>query len=147
MINDLIMRTLKRKATLCTPNVQLDCDKNTYLISGRSYPLEADLFYLPILNWFDDLLASDIPNSIQFKVNLEYLNIASSKRIMFLFYKLIELQNAGCQVLVRWMYNSEDPDMLEIGHDYSIMTEDLHFIFEPYQAKKPVSKSAVLSMN
>lgn len=128
------MQTLKRKATLSTPRVFLDPTSNTYIISGRSLPIDADIFYTPILNWFDQLIEEGGINSLQLEIKLEYFNIASSKRILFLLYKLAKLQEQGVHVLVRWSYESTDSDMLEIGRDYSVMVEGLHFVFEPYTA-------------
>lgn len=128
------MHKLKRKATLSTPEVILDPESNTYVIAGRSLPIDADIFFNPILNWFDDAIESRSLNSIQLQIKLEYFNIASSKRMLFILYKLLKLQEQGVHVLVRWMYDSVDEDMHEIGRDYSIMIEDLHFVFEPYVA-------------
>jgi hypothetical protein len=54
--------------------------------------------------------------------------------MLFILYKLLKLQEQGVHVLVRWMYDSVDEDMHEIGRDYSVMVEDLHFVFEPYVA-------------
>jgi len=134
------MYTLKRKSTLSTPEVLLDPKSNTYQISGRSLPIDADLFYQPILNWFDLAIESQSLNSIQLEIRLEYFNIASSKRILFILYKLLKLQDQGVNVLIRWMYESADEDMLELGRDYSSLVEDLHFVFEPFTAvsKKPI---------
>lgn len=141
------MQTLRRKATLSTPDVLLDLKSNTYILSGRSLPIDADLFYKPILNWFDELLDQKCVSSIQLQIKLEYFNIASSKRLLFIFYKLLKLQEQGVHVLVRWMYDSMDADMREIGRDYSIMVEDLHFIFEPYAAVHSNPARAYLHMN
>ena len=126
------MQTLRRKATLSTPEVILDPESNTYTITGRSLPIEADLFYKPLLNWFDEIIEAQSVKSLQLQIKLEYFNIASSKRLLFILYKLVKLQEQGVHVLVRWMYESNDTDMHEIGRDYSVMVEDLHFIFESY---------------
>lgn len=128
------MQTLRRKATLSTPEVVLDPESNTYVIAGRSLPIDADVFYNPILNWFDEAVENPCMNSIQLQIKLEFFNISSSKRILFILYRLKQLQEKGVHVLVRWMYDSTDEDMHEIGRDYSVMVEDLHFVFEPYVA-------------
>jgi len=141
------MHTLKRKATLSTPKVILDPGSNTYIIAGRSTPIEADIFYKPILNWFDELLKNDAVNSLQLQIKLEYFNIASSKRILFILYKLLKLQENGIHVLIRWMYNSADEDMHELGRDYSIMMEDLYFVFESYLSVNANPVDAQIHMN
>lgn len=141
------MYTLKRKATLSTPEVILDPKSNTYQISGRSLPIEADIFYKPILTWFDEVLENQTLNSIQLEIKLEYFNIASSKRILFILYKLLKLQEQGVHILVRWIYESTDEDMLELGRDYSSLVEDLHFIFEPFVAVRSKAVKAKIYMN
>jgi len=141
------MYTLKRKATLSTPKVILDPGSNTYIIAGRSLPIDADIFYKPILNWFDELLKSQSGKSIQIQIKLEYFNIASSKRILFVLYKLLKLQEQGVHVLIRWMYESTDEDMHELGQDYSVLVEDLHFVFEPYIAVRSNPIKAQIHMN
>ena len=57
----------------------------------------------------------------QFKINLEYFNIASSKRILFLLYKLNELAEANKEVSVEWHHRENDEDMFEVGQDYAYM--------------------------
>ncbi len=141
------MYTLKRKASLSTPEVILDPKSNTYRISGRSLPIDADIFYEPILNWFDQVLESRALNSMQLEIKLEYFNIASSKRILFILYKLLKLQDQGVHILIRWMYESADEDMLELGRDYSSLVEDLHFIFEPFVAVRSKPVKAKIYMN
>ncbi|EPB65439.1 hypothetical protein ANCCEY_15497, partial [Ancylostoma ceylanicum] len=50
-----------------------------------------------------------------FKIDLEYFNISSSKRILFLLYKLNNLaKNPDC-VRVEWYYREDDEDMFEVG--------------------------------
>ncbi|MEN9400125.1 MAG: hypothetical protein RL632_1228, partial [Bacteroidota bacterium] len=65
------------------------------------------------------------------KIDLEYFNISSSKRILFLLYKLNELSEAGKQVHVEWYYRQSDEDMYEVGQDYAYMVK-VPFIFKEY---------------
>lgn len=73
---------------------------------------------------------------MSFTFRLEFFNIASSKRILFILYKLAEIKARGCQVSVHWMYEKQDDDNLEIGQDYAQMVDDLDFVFEDYNPAK-----------
>lgn len=129
------MNTFLRRPTRSTPYVNLDCKSGVYMVAGRSIPIDAELFYRPIINWLDQLL-EEPPSSMSFTFRLEFFNIASSKRILFILYKLAEIKARGCQVSVHWMYEKQDDDNLEIGQDYAQMVDDLDFVFEDYNPAK-----------
>ena len=99
-------------------------------ISGRSIPDQPDDFWLPVLNWFESYLLQPNQKTIV-KINLEYFNISSSKRILFLMYKLNELSEAGMDVHVEWLYRSTDEDMYEVGQDYAYMVK-VPFVFKEF---------------
>jgi hypothetical protein len=65
------------------------------------------------------------------KIDLEYFNISSSKRILFLLYKLNELAEVGNDVHVEWLYRETDEDMYEVGQDYAYMVK-VPFVFKEY---------------
>ena len=100
-------------------------------MAGRSIPINAEQFFSPILNWIEELSESSV-SVIDFRFRFDFFNIASSKRILFILYKLADLQKLGVKVNIRWMYERMDEDMLEIGQDYSVMIENLNFFFEEY---------------
>lgn len=69
-----------------------------------------------MLEWFDDYLVS--PNGeTEVSIDLEYFNISSSKRLLFLLHKLNDLNASNNSVRVKWMYNEDDEDMFEVGQD------------------------------
>jgi hypothetical protein len=82
------------------------------------------------LNWFESYLLKPIESTV-FRINLEYFNISSSKRILFLLYKLNELVKMGHEVRVEWLYKIDDEDMYEVGQDYAYMVK-VPFIFKSY---------------
>lgn len=65
-------------------------------------------------------------------IDLEYFNITSSKRILFLLYKLNELSENGSDVKVEWLYRETDEDMYEVGQDYAYMVK-VPFEFKIYE--------------
>lgn len=122
------MDVLSIKATALTPCVFFDPTDGNMKIEGRSIPENADDFWMPVLNWFESYILSPT-NSTTFSINLEYFNISSSKRILFLLYKLNELAEKGLDVKVEWNYRKEDEDMFEVGQDYAYMVK-VPFVFK-----------------
>ncbi len=114
------MEILYRDATPKTPEIEFDPNSGVMHIKGRCIPEDPDAFWLPILNWFESYVMKPVENTT-FKINLEYFNIASSKRILFLLYKLNELAEASHQVSVEWYHRENDEDMFEVGQDYAYM--------------------------
>ena len=130
------MEPLIRQNTKSTPYVHLDGASKTYVIGGRSIPIDAEMFYKPLLNWLDRLAETQPGGRLEFCFRFDFFNIASSKRILFILYRLVEMQKSGWAVSVRWMYEKNDFDMLEIGQDYSFMIEELAFVFEEFDWEK-----------
>ena len=126
------MAALIRKPTKTTPYVHLDSGTGTYIIAGRSIPIDAELFYRPLLTWFEELETERV-GRVDLCLRFDFFNIASSKRILFILYRLAEIQKNGTQGSVRWMYEKSDEDLLEIGQDYAVMIEEIPFSFEPYE--------------
>jgi hypothetical protein len=113
-----------------TPLISFNAMSGIMEIRGRSIPDDPDAFWIPVLNWFESYLLH--PNkSTVVKIDLEYFNISSSKRILFLLYKLNELFEADHEVFVEWMYRESDEDMYEVGQDYAYMVK-VPFVFKEY---------------
>lgn len=125
------MEQLIIEATSQTPLVHLNSVNGIMEIKGRSIPNNPDEFWGPILSWFDGYLLSPQPKTI-IKIDLEYFNISSSKRILFLLYKLNEISDAGNKVKVEWYYKDTDEDMYEVGQDYAYMVK-VPFDFKEYE--------------
>lgn len=127
------MEVLLIEATAQTPYVGFDPNIGKMEIKGRSIPDQPDDFWLPVLNWFESYIMKPNEKTI-FKINLEYFNISSSKRILFLLYKLNELAEQGHDVCVEWHYRKEDEDMYEVGQDYAYMVK-VPFKFREYRER------------
>ena len=115
-----IMKTLKIDKTDNTPKVNLDRTLGVFEIEGVAAPDDAISFFDPILSWFDDYLNQPNEETV-LTLNFDYFNISSSKRILYLLYKLNDLFNKGNKVKIQWIYNEEDEDMYELGQDYEYM--------------------------
>ncbi|WP_070138293.1 DUF1987 domain-containing protein [Crocinitomix algicola] len=128
------MKTLSLAATQNTPSIHFDAANNIFEIRGKSVPDDAESFYAPILDWFDEYMQQ--PNKeMTLIINLEYFNISSSKRILFLMYKLNDLHAGTTDVRIKWMYNENDEDMFEVGQDYAYMVK-IPFDFISYTAEQ-----------
>lgn len=114
------MEKIKINATEVSPEIILDSEKNSYSIKGRSIVAEVDSFYAPVLEWLDDNGAQLI-DKIDFVFDLEYFNIFSSKRILFILYRLSDLRKAGVNMNIVWHFSLEDEDMKEVGEDFACM--------------------------
>lgn len=124
------MEILHIEETAQTPYVNLDPETGKMVIKGRSIPEDPDAFWMPILNWFESFVMNPT-DAVTICLNLEYFNISSSKRILFLLYKLNELSDAGVAVQVEWHYKLSDIDMYEVGQDYAYMVK-VPFHFHSY---------------
>lgn len=116
------MEVLKREPTAQTPTINFDPTNGLMEIKGRSIPYDSDDYWMPILSWFESYVVAPFKSTV-FKINLEYFNISSSKRILFLLYKLNEIADKGLDVQVEWEYKSDDEDMYEVGQDYAYMVK------------------------
>jgi hypothetical protein len=124
-MNDLLIQP-----TAQTPLIHFCFGTGVMEIKGRSIPDQPDDFWLPVLNWFESYLMMPKRPTI-IKIDLEYFNISSSKRILFLLYKLNELTESGMDVKVQWYYRQSDEDMFEVGQDYAYMVK-VPFEFKEY---------------
>lgn len=112
--------TLYIEPTENTPLVVLDKLNDKFEIIGVSIPQDGREFYQPVLDWLNEY--SKAPNkSMEFVINLDYFNISSSKMILFILYKLQEIQQNGNEVKVKWFFNSEE--LLEAGEDYQFISK------------------------
>lgn len=122
-----------------TPGINFNPESGIFSIKGKSIPDDAEGFYSIILDWFDDYLLS--PNALtEVSIDLEYFNISSSKRLLFLLYKLNDLNDGKNTVRVKWMYNQDDEDMYEVGQDYAFMVK-VPFDFMSYSLDQVILAS------
>lgn len=114
------MEKLTIESTAVSPQVIFDLDKNNFVIRGRSVVTEVDSFYTPLIDWLEKS-QSKIDKRVDFVFDLEYFNIFSSKRILFILYKLSDMRNKGVDVNVIWHFSMDDDDMKEVGEDFACM--------------------------
>jgi hypothetical protein len=114
------MEKIRIESTDVSPAVIFDVENNNFLIRGKSVVTEVDAFYSPLISWLENANGK-IDNRIDFVFDLEYFNIFSSKRILFILYKLSDLKKSGTNINVIWHFSMEDDDMKEVGEDFACM--------------------------
>ncbi len=124
------MDVLRIEASAQTPLVSFNPVSGVMEIKGRSIPDNPEEFWGVVLEWFDAYMRTPNTETLV-RIDLEYFNITSSKRILFLLYKLNELVDAGLKAKVEWYYRRSDEDMYEVGQDYAFMVR-VPFDFKEY---------------
>lgn len=124
------MEILNIEATAQTPLIHFNHHTGEMEIKGRSIPDDPETFWGNILEWFDEYVSNAKPLTLV-KIDLEYFNITSSKRILFLLYKLNDIVALGKEARVEWYYRQSDEDMYEVGQDYAFMVH-VPFEFKEY---------------
>ena len=104
-----------------TPAINLD-PTGHFELCGKSIPPDAESFYAPVLSWLDDYAQNPAPKT-SIHIDLEFFNISSSKRLLFIMYKLNEMADDGHDVELKWYYYDDDDDMYEVGQDYAFMVK------------------------
>jgi hypothetical protein len=115
------MEDLRINATSTTPRIFFS--RNGIMeIQGKSIPDAESNFWNLVSEWFQ-LYMYTPASKTTFKLQIEYLNISSSKEILHLLYRLNELNEKGLEAEVIWSYNANDIDMQEVGKDYEHMVK------------------------
>jgi len=132
------MKELNIESTSTSPKVLFDPKTYSFDISGESRPENASVFYKPILEWVKDLemfftnAKEQINTQFEFNFNFDYFNSTSAKFILDFCKKLGQLHSQGKPIVVRWHYEEDDEDMLEVGREMSRMSK---FPFEYIEIK------------
>jgi hypothetical protein len=127
-VNEYIMRKLIIDKTSNSPKVILDPDKNRFEISGESRPPDVTVFYDEILRWVDDYAihlskSDESRDPVEFNLDFEYFNSSSAKYILDFCKQIGTVRSKGKNITVKWHYEDDDMDMLEVGREMSRMAK------------------------
>lgn len=127
-INRYIMRKLVIDQTSSSPKVILDPEKRIFQISGESRPPDVGEFYGEIMDWLKDYShhlsnSSDEKDPVVFSFDLEYFNSSSARYLLDFCKQIAQVQSKGKDVMVKWHYEDDDMDMLEVGREMSRMSK------------------------
>jgi hypothetical protein len=116
------MESLYIEATATTPKIDFNIQSGVFSIEGKAIDNDAENFFKPVLAWLSEYVETPHQKT-EVVVKLDYFNISSSKRILFMFYKLNELHDRGNDVAVKWHYQEDEDDMFEVGQDFAFMVK------------------------
>ena len=101
-----------------TPEINFDYESGHLEIRGKSVPEDSFKFFEPMNAWLDEYVVNPKPET-ELNVALEYFNTSSAKVLSEVFKKMNQLDKLGKSAIkINWVYEEDDDDMLEAGHDY-----------------------------
>lgn len=112
------------EATKNSPRVVLD-PNGELLIQGRSIIEDTTVFYKTLIDWVKNLTCSQM-NVV---VKMEYMNTSSSKQLLTVL-KALASNSSVRSIYVKWFYEEDDEDMLDLGKDYESL---IHIPFDFYE--------------
>lgn len=112
------MEGLKLDATNLTPFISFDAQNGKLELKGRSIPENSLEFYRPVFEWLDSYVSTPAEKTIV-EIQFDYFNTSSSKCILDILKRIDKIDAAGKNVLIKWLYDTNDEDMMEAGEDYS----------------------------
>lgn len=123
------MKAFDIEATSHSPKVSFNPEAKQFEISGESRPENASVFYKPLLDWIKEVEGNldsgsdDTSDPFKFDFRFDYFNSTSAKFILDFCKKIGRLHGMGLNVNVRWLYEEDDEDMLEVGKEMSRMAK------------------------
>jgi hypothetical protein len=124
------MEKLIIEATGNSPRIVLDPEGRNFEFSGESRPENVRKFYLPILEWLETytkeqekLKDGERTSGLECQFNFEYFNSTSAKYILDIFKSLNAINALGIGLDIKWLYEEDDEDMLEVGQEMSRMSK------------------------
>jgi hypothetical protein len=112
--------------TSSTPAIRFG-DDGRLLIEGRSLPENVMKFYMPLIEWASKFIGQ----VVKLDINLEYLNSASSKKLLELL-KVFDANSNITSFLVNWHYEADDEDSLENGQIFEDLLRKAQFLYHEY---------------
>lgn len=106
------MNTFEIEATNSTPSVVYK-DEGKLIIKGRSFPENVDEFYKTIFDYLEEINTRVMTVDLE----LEYINSASSKKILYVL-KMLDKNPHITDLTIIWRYEEDDEDILECGQIY-----------------------------
>ena len=124
------MEKLIIEATGNSPRIVLDPESKNFEFAGESRPENVRKFYLPILEWLETytkeqekLKDGERTSELECQFNFEYFNSTSAKYILDIFKSLNAISALGIGLDIKWLYEEDDEDMLEVGQEMSRMSK------------------------
>lgn len=117
-MEDLIISSTKN-----TPTIEFLTDGNLK-IEGRAFSEDPKMFFEPILEWCQSIET----DCINLEVKLDYLNTSATKYMKHLI-KTIDANTRALQKQIKWYYEEDDEDILEVGQFIEETTLNTQFYY------------------
>ena len=120
------MENLTIEMTKYTPLIDLDAQKGTISMNGKSYPENTFDFYKPVMDWVEMYFEENAQEKTTINMEIIYFNSSSSK-LFFDFFDLVEEASEANTIEINWIYDAENESALEAGEDFKEDFESLSF--------------------
>ncbi len=111
------MNNLNIEETKYTPKIDLNYEKGTVSIVGKSYPENTFEFYEPVMKWLEEYFKSNAKETTSIDFEIIYFNSSSSK-LFFDLFDLLEENKKTNNIIINWIYDEENESALEAGEDF-----------------------------
>ena len=118
------MQNLTIEETKYTPYIDLDAQKATITMRGKSYPENTFEFYEPVMEWIEEYFKDHAKDKTVVNLEIIYFNSSSSK-LFFDLFDLLEDATQEYDIEINWIYDEENEVALEAGEDFQEDLEDL----------------------
>lgn len=129
------MNNIEIEPTYKSPKATFNGSEGILKIEGKSILVNVEDFYRPLLDWFDEYISQPNIDKVEFTFDIEYFNLASTKRFLFFLVKRNELKKQGKDIVVNWVFATNDKYIYEMGKDLSQMLK-MDFNFVGYEKLK-----------
>ena len=97
-------------------------------LKGKAYPENTALFVGPIFAWLEKYLEQLGEQTFTVNIDLTYFNSSFSKMLLDLFATLDEeAEDNAKDIIVNWIYDTEDHNTKEFGEEFQEDLEALIF--------------------
>lgn len=109
-------------ATDESPQIHFDPSRGIMDISGKSLPEDIDQFYKPLEELVKHYVSK--PQKVTtVNFDMQYLNSASTKKVLEIVTHLEALSKNGLEVKINWYFDEYDEDMKEEGDEFARLTD------------------------
>lgn len=107
---------MQLEQTKNTPYVNIDIENNIFEIKGPSYSEDIVEMYVPITEYIEKNI-SKLAGTLECELYFDVLNSISHKKIFQILITLNNFYQEGKDITIKWYYDADDEDILEMGED------------------------------
>jgi hypothetical protein len=114
-----------------TPFINIDFENRIFEIKGPSYSENIVEIYTPLIEYIESNIVH-LDGSLECELYFDVLNSISHKKIFQILISLNNFYQEGKDIKVKWYYDADDEDILEMGED---LMELIDIPFEIYSVE------------